>query len=108
MCTIGSHAINADDSAQRNDALVRSLVAHDANGLDGHQHGAGLPDLVVQGMLFQSLYKNMVHFLQDPNLIFRDVANDPNTQSRTWERMTPQNRGIKVQRLADKPDLIFE
>ena len=73
---IGGHKVLGLDGAQRDDLLVRPLVAHHAYSLDREEDREGLGDLVVEVGLPNLFDVDAVGVLQDLDLLAVDGAED--------------------------------
>ena len=80
--TIRRHEVLALHRPQRDDLLVRPLVAHDADGLHGQEHREGLRDLVVEVRLADLFDVDDVGVLEDGDLGAGDGAEDADRE--TW------------------------
>ena len=85
---IGSHCVNAGYSTQGNSVVKGALIAHYAYGAVSQKDCAGLPDLVVEFPLAQTVYEYSIGLLQDCNLGRGNIAYYAYSQTRTRERMT--------------------
>ena len=108
MAPIGGHAIGARHRAQGHGVLVGPLIPHHAHALHGKKNRPGLPDVVVQPSVFEPLNPDVVHLLQHPDLLGRDVSQDANGQTRPRERMAPQDAFFDVHRPSNSADFVFE
>src|ERR1044072_5249921 len=87
---VGGHAVNAGDRTNRNDAFVRTLVAHHAHGRKWQEHRKRLPHRVVQLRETQLLIAHPIGSFRQPNLVFRNFADDAHREPRTRKWMTSE------------------
>src|SRR5690554_3704645 len=108
MYPIGRHAVGRLYGSQGHYPFVGPLVAHNAHRLYGQQHGTGLPNLVVETTAFESLDKNIIHFLKQSHFFGSYVAQNSNGQAWSRERMAAQNGGRNLQFFAHPADFVLK
>src|SRR5437763_2916219 len=86
---VGGHRVFGGHRAQHDRVGVRAVVAHHADGLDGGQHREALPDLSVETGPPDLLDDDGVGVLQDLDSFARDRADDAHRETRTRERLAP-------------------
>lgn len=82
---VGCHGVGRRHGAQRHGLLVCAFVAHYAHALHRQQNNSGLPYLVIQTAVAQTLDKYMVGLLKYAHLLGRDVAENTHGQTRPGE-----------------------
>src|SRR6185503_3335978 len=98
----------ARDGAQRDDVLVRSIVAHHADAANRQQHGERLPDAVVQARLTNLLEVDRVRLSQHVQRLARYGTEHTNADSRS-RKWVAANHLLRQSKLAAYvPHLVLE
>src|SRR5262245_4921431 len=71
---VGAHPVGRGHRAQPDDVIVGAIIAHDADGAHGQQHGERLPNVVVEPGAADLLDIDVIGAAQDIELFPRDVA----------------------------------
>ena len=88
--------------------IVCAVIAHHADCMHIGQHGKELPQLIRNAALFDLISEHGIGILQDLNFLRGDLADDAHAESRTRERLPPDQCVRNPKQLADLSDLIFE
>ena len=86
---VSRHPIDTGYGADTNRVVIGPTVTHYADGTNARQHRKVLPDFFIQTSLLDLFTQDRVTFPHDFQLFRRDLAQDPNPQTRTWEWLTP-------------------
>ena len=86
---VSRHPIDTGYGADTNRVVVGPTVTHYADGTNARQHRKVLPDFFIQTSLLDLFTQDRVTFPHDFQLFRRDLTQDPNPQTRTWEWLTP-------------------
>jgi len=108
MHPVGCHPVGRSHGAQSNHVFVGTLITHHANRLNRQKHCPGLPYLVVQSPLFQSVDKNSINFLKNRHFFGSYVAQNADSQSRSRKGMTAKQFRINTQSLPYPANFVFE
>ena len=117
MCPVSSHRISTCNGTQCNRMLVCTLITHYTYRTDSReQYGTSLPDLIVERNLYLAILHvsrntgsqdaasvlttqlhliltqatdiDIICILKDAYLLWSDITQDTDSQTRTWEWMT--------------------
>src|SRR5665213_3558136 len=105
---VGCHAVFAFDGADGAGVSVGALVAHNANRLDGKQHGKALPDLAVEPGTLDFVDADGVGFLQNRDALRCDFAEDADREAGAGEGLALEDFFGHLQVAADAADFVLE
>ena len=94
--------------ADRDDVLVRALVAHHADRLHRQEHGEGLPELFVELGAPDLLLHDRVGGPHDRHPVGVDGADHAHGEPGTRKRMTADDLLRHAQQAAEAPHLVLE
>src|SRR5919112_5940862 len=83
------HRIVGGDGPDHDGVRVGSGFAHDADGMEGRQHGEALPQFAVEACGTDLILQHGVGLAEDLEPLRRDVPYDPDREPRSRERLPP-------------------
>ena len=87
--------------------LVRPLVAHDTDGLDGQQHCERLADLVIQACLADLGNVDVVGLLQNLDLLACNGAENTDSETGAGEGVTLDKVGGDREEATESSDFVY-
>ena len=84
------------------------MVAHDADAPHVGEGGKILPEILVDARAVQLIPENEIRLLHDPDLGRRDLADDPDAEPRTRERLAHDQLLGDPQLKPDPADLVLK
>ena len=106
---VGGHAVGTGNSADAYGVVVGSFVALYAYGTDGcGENGEGLPDIIVEAVLFDNVSDNEVCTAENIQSFRSDFADDANGKARAREGLTVDYIFRKSQFTAQFSDFVLE
>src|SRR5581483_6578677 len=88
---VRSHAIDAGDGANGDNAFVGALIAHHTDRGHGKKHSQRLPDCAIQIGATQLFIENSISRAENPETLFRDIAEHAHGKSWPGKRMAVEN-----------------
>ena len=106
---ISSHAIRACYSADAYGVVIGSFVALYAYGADScRQYSEGLPDIIVEAMLFDDVSDDEISSAEDVESFRGDFADDADSKTWSRERLAVDDFFRKSEFAAELADFILE
>ena len=105
---VRSHEVIGCDRADRDEVIVGSVVAHDADRADVRQHRKELLQILFRAALADLIAEYRVCLLQNADLFLGDLADDADAESRTGERLPPDQLARNAELFADRAHLVLE
>src|SRR5271157_735442 len=105
---VGSHGVFTGYRPDGQNVFIGPLISHNSHALDRQKNGKRLPQLAVEISRADLIHENYVGFAQDGQTFFRDLPDDADSQTRTWEGLTPDLLIGHAELLAQQPDFVLE
>ena len=126
MEPVRCHGVSRNHCADRYRILISPFITHDTYTLDRQQNHAGLPNRIVQirghntwirstweshagaVVIAETLDENVISLTQNAQLLLSYIADDTDSQRRTWERMPAYKLLLDTHRASYTANLILE
>src|SRR5262249_33819877 len=82
--------------------------AHHTDRPDCRQHREALPDVAIEARAPDLFGDDRVRVLEDLDALARDRTDDPNRETRPWERLSPHDLARQSEFLTHRADLVLE
>ena len=105
---IRGHTVRRGHGPQGKDILIGTLIAHHANCLHREDYREGLPNFIIQPVLFDLIEIDLIRVAQNVQSVFTHCARAANSEPRPWERVTLDEIFVQAQLTAERPHLILE
>jgi hypothetical protein len=104
---IGRHKVLGLNSTERDDLVVRPLVALHSDSLDGQERDKRLRDVVVQPGLPDLFDVDDVGGLEDGDLFPGNFTEDSDGETRAGEGVTADEVGGNIKQSTESSDLVY-
>src|SRR6185312_9853197 len=105
---IGRHAVFRLHRANGAGESIGAQIAHYAHRPHRQEHGEGLPQPSVQPGALDLLHRNRIGLLHESNFLGGDLAQNPDRQAWTGERLALEQLRAEIKIGAHLADLVFE
>src|SRR5205085_8741342 len=105
---VGGHRVLGGDGSDDDRVGVRALVALDTDRTNRREHREALPKLVVETRTADLIEQDRVSLPEGLEPLARDLADDPDREAGTGERMPPDHPLRQPELLADSAHLVLE
>lgn len=102
------HEIIGCNCANGDQMIVGTVIAHDADRMHIRQDGEELLELAFQTALLNLITENGIGFLQNTDFLRGNLADDADAETRSRERLPPDQLMRNAELLTDRTDLILE